>query len=192
MPSPEQRSEILRTLLSEVDHSLSSTEIESLALATHGFVGADLAALCNEAAMTALRRHIKLKGLCKQSKKTLCEPDGDVAGIQVSDCCKDEDGASLDQVTLLSSSLSELSVSSRPVSTVGYQGTLECCVTTQHGSYRPHEVEEETLLKVTAEDFEKAKMKVRPSAMREVIYFVLLILSFYLCTTGSSWFLTLV
>ncbi|XP_008786500.1 calmodulin-interacting protein 111 [Phoenix dactylifera] len=169
VPSPEQRSDILRTLLSEMDHSLSSTEIESLALATHGFVGADLAALCNEAAMTALRRHIKLKGLCKQSKKTFCEPDGDVAGIQGSDICKDEDGASLDQVSLLSSSLSELSVSSRPISTVGSQGTLECCVISQHGSYRPHEVEEDILLKVMAEDFEKAMMKVRPSAMREVM-----------------------
>lgn len=169
VPSPEQRLDILCTLLSEMDHSLSSTEIESLALATHGFVGADLAALCNEAALTALRHHIKLKGPCKQSKRTFCEPDGDLADFQGSDIYKDNIGASLDQVGLLSSSLSKLSVSSRTISTGGGQGTLESCVTSQNGSYRLHEVEEEVLLKVTAEDFEKAKMKVRPSAMREVM-----------------------
>lgn len=32
--------------------------MDDLAAAAHGFVGADLAAICNEAAMAALRRHI--------------------------------------------------------------------------------------------------------------------------------------
>lgn len=59
VPSPDQRLDILQTLLSDIDHSLSSKEIQTLAMATHGFVAADLAALCNEAAMTALRRYIK-------------------------------------------------------------------------------------------------------------------------------------
>ncbi len=44
--------------LARVRHSLSHDDISRLAAAAHGFVGADLAALCNEAAMAALRRVI--------------------------------------------------------------------------------------------------------------------------------------
>jgi AAA family ATPase len=47
--------DILRRLLIGVHHSLSNEELESAALVTHGSVGADLAALCNEAALSALR-----------------------------------------------------------------------------------------------------------------------------------------
>lgn len=61
MPSPDQRSDILLTLLSEMDHSLAELQIENLATVTHGFVGADLAALCNEAALICLRHYANFK-----------------------------------------------------------------------------------------------------------------------------------
>jgi AAA family ATPase len=40
-------------------HSLTNADIEMLASATHGFVGADLSSLCNEAALAALRRNVQ-------------------------------------------------------------------------------------------------------------------------------------
>lgn len=39
-------------------HSLTTEQIHQLAQHTQGFVGADLAALVNEAALSALRRHV--------------------------------------------------------------------------------------------------------------------------------------
>ncbi|KAH7670711.1 P-loop containing nucleoside triphosphate hydrolase protein [Dioscorea alata] len=136
VPSPDQRLDILQTLLSDIDHSLSSKEIQTLAMATHGFVAADLAALCNEAAMTALRRYIKFGNSDKHA------------------------GA-------LSSLLAELSVSVKPVSCLGSEKALE----TQDMSQTVEEPDllVEMMLKVSIDDFEKAKMKVRPSAMREVM-----------------------
>ncbi|WVZ85713.1 hypothetical protein U9M48_032604 [Paspalum notatum var. saurae] len=61
VPSPGQRMDILHHLLIGVHHSLRDEELRSIAVETHGFVGADLAALCNEAALCALRRYISLK-----------------------------------------------------------------------------------------------------------------------------------
>ncbi|KAJ8759964.1 hypothetical protein K2173_010820 [Erythroxylum novogranatense] len=57
VPSPVQRRDILNVLLSKKEHSLSDAQIQDLAMVTHGFVGADLAGLCNEAAMFCLRRY---------------------------------------------------------------------------------------------------------------------------------------
>ncbi|KAF8007086.1 hypothetical protein BT93_K1170 [Corymbia citriodora subsp. variegata] len=54
VPSSKQRFEILSTLLSVMEHSLSESQIQQLAMSTHGFVGGDLAALCNEAALVIL------------------------------------------------------------------------------------------------------------------------------------------
>ena len=39
-------------------HSLSDSDIEEVAAAAHGYVGSDLAALVNEAALVALRRYL--------------------------------------------------------------------------------------------------------------------------------------
>ncbi|XP_064970368.1 calmodulin-interacting protein 111-like isoform X2 [Musa acuminata AAA Group] len=149
VPSPEHRLDILCTLLNEIVHSLSIKEIQSLALGTHGFVGADLSALCNEAAMTALRRYIG----------HTCDP-----GLR-----KDEDVQTADPVDSLSSSLFALNMSSEQVASVSATRHLESSGASQRGSYESQKVEAEMFLKVTIEDFEKAKMKVRPSAMREVM-----------------------
>ena len=47
-----------RAQLKAVRHSLKEEDIDALAAAAHGFVSADLAAVCDEAAMAALRRII--------------------------------------------------------------------------------------------------------------------------------------
>lgn len=108
MPSPSQRKDILDTLLSEVHHSLNDQQIKDLATVTHGFVGADLAGLCNEAAFICQRRY-----------------------------------ASLVLPSYMMGATSEI------------MGIIP-------------DSGEEKHMKVNFEDFQKARMKIRPSAMREV------------------------
>ena len=62
VPTPAGREEILRALLGTLRCHLSPTQVRQLAASTHGFVGADLGALCREAAMGALRRRIQRGG----------------------------------------------------------------------------------------------------------------------------------
>ncbi|XP_055000892.1 ribosome biogenesis protein SPATA5 isoform X2 [Sorex araneus] len=56
VPSAEGRLDILRKLLHSVPHGLTDTDLLRLAGSAHGYVGADLRALCNEAGLCALRR----------------------------------------------------------------------------------------------------------------------------------------
>ncbi|XP_062992503.1 ATPase family gene 2 protein homolog A isoform X2 [Elgaria multicarinata webbii] len=56
VPNAQDRLDIFRKLLNKVPHSLMATELNQLADSTHGYVGADLAALCKEAGLYALRR----------------------------------------------------------------------------------------------------------------------------------------
>ncbi|KFQ25924.1 Spermatogenesis-associated protein 5, partial [Merops nubicus] len=56
IPSARDRLDILQKLLRKVPHSLTAAELGQLADSTHGYVGADLAALCKEAGLYALRR----------------------------------------------------------------------------------------------------------------------------------------
>ncbi|XP_034628060.1 ATPase family protein 2 homolog isoform X1 [Trachemys scripta elegans] len=56
VPNAQDRFDILRKLLNKVPHLLTTTELVQLADSAHGYVGADLAALCKEAGLCALRR----------------------------------------------------------------------------------------------------------------------------------------
>ncbi|KFP79409.1 Spermatogenesis-associated protein 5, partial [Apaloderma vittatum] len=49
IPNAQDRLDILQKLLKRVPHSLTAAELAQLAESTHGYVGADLAALCKEA-----------------------------------------------------------------------------------------------------------------------------------------------
>lgn len=55
-PNAAARLTILHTLFARMRHSLSDGEVSALAAKLHGFVGADLEALCQEAALRAVRR----------------------------------------------------------------------------------------------------------------------------------------
>ncbi|NXC38388.1 SPAT5 protein, partial [Penelope pileata] len=56
IPNARDRLDILQKLLRKVPHSLTAAELVQLADSAHGYVGADLAALCKEAGLYALRR----------------------------------------------------------------------------------------------------------------------------------------
>ncbi|XP_042413841.1 calmodulin-interacting protein 111-like isoform X1 [Zingiber officinale] len=153
VPSPEQRLDILRTILNDMTHSLSNIEIQSLASGTHGFVGADLTALCNEAAMNALRRYIEVEGIDYHFKLK------EYLGSRLH---KDVDAETTEQIDLISSSLSALNMSSEQASPVSGLGRQDNCNMSVQGEKRVR-------FALTLEDFDKAKLKVRPSAMREVM-----------------------
>ncbi|KAL3534715.1 hypothetical protein ACH5RR_003176 [Cinchona calisaya] len=151
VPSPKQRLQILLVLLSEIENSLSELDVQHLATATHGFVGADLAALCNEAALICLRQYVDLSVSRGGSE---CEPLKHMRGNSsngVTRSCCDLLENNLDD---LSPSIANLHISAKDADGVEGGGT---CVTGTPD------------LRVTFEDFEKARMKVRPSAMREVV-----------------------
>ncbi|NWS33389.1 SPAT5 protein, partial [Polioptila caerulea] len=56
IPNAQDRLDILQKLLRKVPHSLTAEQLARLADSAHGYVGADLAALCKEAGLYALRR----------------------------------------------------------------------------------------------------------------------------------------
>nr|XP_039335036.1 ATPase family protein 2 homolog isoform X2 [Saimiri boliviensis boliviensis] len=72
VPNAQDRLDILQKLLRRVPHLLTEAELLQLANSAHGYVGADLKVLCNEAGLCALRRILK-----KQPNL----PDDKVAGL---------------------------------------------------------------------------------------------------------------
>lgn len=174
VPSPGQRYDILLNLLSEMENSLSDMQIQQLATVTHGFVGADLAALCNEAALVCLRRYVKFKKSCDDfhCNRTSIVHDGKIADPDDSEALEDQ--FSRDHPDCASSSPPDLSVSSENLPYFGVQKTTSNRTNNIWNGVdasvrRSFIMEEECMLVVTFEDFEKARMKIRPSAMREVI-----------------------
>ncbi|BDA47155.1 probable ATPase family protein 2 homolog at C-terminar half [Coccomyxa sp. Obi] len=79
VPSPAGRLEILRVKLEDINHNLQVEDVRALAAASHGYVGADLAALCQEAAMCALRRVVRhrqsAESAAKASGGASCDPN---------------------------------------------------------------------------------------------------------------------
>ncbi|KAJ3016238.1 hypothetical protein HKX48_004149 [Thoreauomyces humboldtii] len=56
IPSAPSRLEILTALLRPIPNDLSTDDIASVAAASHGYVGADLAAVCREAGLKTIKR----------------------------------------------------------------------------------------------------------------------------------------
>jgi SpoVK/Ycf46/Vps4 family AAA+-type ATPase len=62
VPSQAARADILRACLRRYPHGLGEADIAAVADGLHGFVGADIAAVCKEAALLALRRELQRAG----------------------------------------------------------------------------------------------------------------------------------
>lgn len=63
VPSPNARLDILQKLLSKTPHEVTEEELKNVAHSAHGYVGADLAALCSRAAVHAVKRTCAGDGL---------------------------------------------------------------------------------------------------------------------------------
>lgn len=68
VPNAQDRLDILQKLLLRVPHLLTEAELLQLANSAHGYVGADLKALCNEAGLYALQRVLKKQPTLPDSK----------------------------------------------------------------------------------------------------------------------------
>ncbi|GLT95713.1 hypothetical protein SLE2022_133800 [Rubroshorea leprosula] len=177
VPSPKQRLDILHTLLSEMDHCLSEMQVQQLSMTTHGFVGADLSLLCNEAALVCLRRYAEIAGSSDglhsygtgvANEDCLDHQDGSDSGKYITDISNGiPDSASSKVIGPPASAMILPSFLLREEIASEITGSFLNDVSTS--SEARSFVEELCPLKVTFEDFEKARMKVRPSAMREVI-----------------------
>lgn len=55
IPNPRARLDIIETLLAKTIHSITKIELKTLADKTHGYVGADLASIIKESAISLLR-----------------------------------------------------------------------------------------------------------------------------------------
>ncbi|KAF6144704.1 hypothetical protein GIB67_006196 [Kingdonia uniflora] len=155
VPSPKQRLDILHTIFSKIDHSLTDIQVQNLASSTHGFVGADLVALCNEAAFFCLRRYIMSK---KSSPITRNEGHIKESFFGYDDCSNDIVEGSDVTVSLETAESVLLNSENQQIGADNFSSEEVDTGTVK-----------EALIKVTFDDFEKAKAKVRPSAMREVI-----------------------
>ncbi|RUS24731.1 AAA family ATPase [Jimgerdemannia flammicorona] len=62
IPNSSARYSILATLLRNIPHSLSDDNIKGLAAISHGYVGADLAAVCREAGLKTIKRCVSVGG----------------------------------------------------------------------------------------------------------------------------------
>ncbi|CAM8892500.1 unnamed protein product [Rhodiola kirilowii] len=159
VPSPEQRADILHHILEGIEHSLTDSHVWQLATNTHGYVGADLASLCNEAALACLKRSCNFDGLSLDDMKPeLPEYFIDDTSKETqsgdSECSSDSSKYQVSRGTPLNS-----------LKDVIMNGSKHC-----QGKYFDENgtsTEKEDGLKVALLDFEKARIKVRPSAMRE-------------------------
>ena len=59
---------ICRLKLQTLNHSMEEGDVEAIAAASHGYVGADVSALCQEAAMHALGRHVAARESARRSQ----------------------------------------------------------------------------------------------------------------------------
>ncbi|XP_073149023.1 calmodulin-interacting protein 111 isoform X2 [Henckelia pumila] len=164
VPSPRQRYEILLALLSEMQHSLSDKDVQTLAMATHGFVGADLAALCNEAAVVRLRQLVNLNVSIGESDFKISTAAND--SVSSTSSCS--------HIVCLSSDMDTCqvlgdSVNSNLEATFSHASEIESSSDFMDGTGATGACTPKGDLKVTFEDFEKARDRVRPSAMREVV-----------------------
>ncbi|XP_021863997.2 calmodulin-interacting protein 111 isoform X1 [Spinacia oleracea] len=171
VPSPDQRLDILTTLLDEMEHSLSLAQVQQLAVVTHGFVGADLAALSNEAAMVCLRRFTQSNNfICDLNFKSSTNDGSDVV---TEGCCYARNHSESFVEDHEASSCSEYLELADSSTSVQYPSSGETMVTLNNEKVAlgssGFSSTTDYMLKITFEDFERARMKIRPSAMREVI-----------------------
>ncbi|ESQ44413.1 hypothetical protein EUTSA_v10005761mg [Eutrema salsugineum] len=172
VPSSAQRFDILRTILSGMRHSLSETQLNQLAMATYGFVGADLAALCCEAAFVCLREHLNQRSSSsnlppEETPITASECRGSESSTNVTDVSSDSSDSASSCITVShTTSGARRSISSNGIVSLvedDFQNSSNSCSEQMLSKEGVHTVS------VGFEDFEKAKIKIRPSAMREVI-----------------------
>ncbi|KAI1307211.1 spermatogenesis associated protein 5 [Mortierella claussenii] len=144
IPNATARSEILTALLRKIPNTLTPAQIENLASISHGYVGADLAAVCREAGLKTINRVMGRKHSHHQGAALAAGLDNNkirAEGIEV-------------QALDLQEQFEALHVSDAMLTDVSKDSNQD---------------QERSELKVSAEDMQLAMTGVKPSAMREIM-----------------------
>lgn len=158
IPSAWQRYQILQKCLQRYPYIITDEELHQLANSLHGYVGADIAALCREAALTSLRRQVTGYGTTTAKTVTLLEEkvaerDEEVQGITggMKNLCIDYSASAVVPSPVPSSGILPSLPSSSVVSTVPFTSPSVSIFTP-----------------LTVHDLDTAIRHVQPSALREI------------------------
>ncbi|KAL7540913.1 hypothetical protein ACHAXR_010470 [Thalassiosira sp. AJA248-18] len=102
LPSRKDRKKIIRRLLSDVQHNISSSQLDALALATEGWSGSDLESMTREAVMAPVRECLREAAILKK-KASKSMQRGGVGSSQMSEQNRADDAHSATRESLLNS-----------------------------------------------------------------------------------------
>mmetsp|Transcript_1249 Transcript_1249/g.2445 ORF Transcript_1249/g.2445 Transcript_1249/m.2445 type:complete len:672 (+) Transcript_1249:3-2018(+) len=76
LPSRKDRKKIIRRLLSNVEHDITSSQLDELALATEGWSGSDLESMTREAVMAPVRECLRVAAILKRRESKVVQRSG--------------------------------------------------------------------------------------------------------------------
>ena len=82
LPTRKDRKKIIKRLLVDVEHSITSSQLNELALATEGWSGSDLESMTREAVMAPVRETLRIAAI---AKKKAMQKNGGVESAQKTD-----------------------------------------------------------------------------------------------------------
>jgi SpoVK/Ycf46/Vps4 family AAA+-type ATPase len=77
LPNVRDRRKIISKFLSELDHTITKTQLKEIALATEGWSGCDLESLAREAAMAPIRECLRSAAMLKRRARKMEQQGGD-------------------------------------------------------------------------------------------------------------------
>ena len=76
LPSRNDRKKIIRRLLSNVEHGITSSQLDDIALATEGWSGSDLESITREAAMAPVQECLLAAAILKKGESKVVQMSG--------------------------------------------------------------------------------------------------------------------
>ena len=103
LPSRRDRRKIVRRLLADVEHSITSAQLDDLALATEGWSGSDLESMTREAVMAPVRECLRAAAILKKRESKASHQWSGADPSQTQDAKRSEDANSATRESLLNS-----------------------------------------------------------------------------------------
>ena len=100
LPSRKDRKKIIRRMLSDVEHNITSSQLNELALATEGWSGSDLESMTREAVMAPVRECLRAAAIMKR-KASKVEQRSGVDSSQLQELKRVEDAHNATREALL-------------------------------------------------------------------------------------------
>jgi SpoVK/Ycf46/Vps4 family AAA+-type ATPase len=97
------RRKIIRRLLADVEHSITSAQLDELALATEGWSGSDLESMTREAVMAPVRECLRAAAVLKKRESKASHQWSGADLSQTQDAKRSEDANSATRESLLNS-----------------------------------------------------------------------------------------